>query len=674
MTAACCEALHSTPFRESTHPENDRPLTWRNVRRRRRETFAKIRPRRGNSTAPLFDFLELLQNGRIFQCRHVLRDRLVLGERAQQPSHDLAGPGLRQVVAEADVLGLRDRSDFLADPIAEVLVFCQECGQRLGPRVAPPTPPIGLGGSADPSKHAPSPIFLRRRRRGRRGKLPSVGAALRRRDPRGWRSLLVFGGHRRLLTAPLAGSGVSAAPPELGSHPGVRFCVGVRTPSRGLCPRRSRRRPRSRSDFVAPGAPMLLAGLGIGPSSIRARTAAPSPPWRRSCRCSLATRHRTHVSRSLPRGERSRARVLLGSVVTRRFVRQPWDAVGQWSTQAGGLQTAADLERTRRPSRRGVSDGSGSSVGFAVGLSGGGSPKSPPSPPPVAGGDAHRRLRLLSRVDTPRASARRSDPLVPPVPGDAPVPPAAACRPPSPTYGRLVVITKDGGEGPSYPLGEQLDIGRTEGQRRHRRGPLPLPAPRPHRAARQRDGDAEFFLRDLGSTNGVFVRLGKRRSRRRPQASTVPLQDQDLFLVGQQVLRFEVVKDAEEGFGAASAARHAALRNARRTALRSPEPADRRGGHARRLPRPQSGDRHRPRVGRHRLHRRSVPLAAPRCSIRRRAAAQKRVHSLADLGSSNGTFLQIREEVSPAARRPLPHRPAALPVRPRRLSRSPTPR
>ena len=26
------------------------------------------------------------------------------------------------------------------------LTFCQECGQRLGPRIAPPTPPIGLGG------------------------------------------------------------------------------------------------------------------------------------------------------------------------------------------------------------------------------------------------------------------------------------------------------------------------------------------------------------------------------------------------------------------------------------------------------------------------------------------------------------------------------------------------
>src|SRR5687767_3153819 len=30
------------------------------------------------------------------------------------------------------------------------LTFCQECGQRLGPRIAPPTPPIGLSGGDDP--------------------------------------------------------------------------------------------------------------------------------------------------------------------------------------------------------------------------------------------------------------------------------------------------------------------------------------------------------------------------------------------------------------------------------------------------------------------------------------------------------------------------------------------
>ena len=34
------------------------------------------------------------------------------------------------------------------------LTFCQECGQRLGPRIAPPTPPIGIGG---PDPYGPPP-------------------------------------------------------------------------------------------------------------------------------------------------------------------------------------------------------------------------------------------------------------------------------------------------------------------------------------------------------------------------------------------------------------------------------------------------------------------------------------------------------------------------------------
>src|SRR3954471_9009473 len=36
------------------------------------------------------------------------------------------------------------------------LTFCQECGQRLGPRIAPPTPPIGLGGEYGTPDAAPS--------------------------------------------------------------------------------------------------------------------------------------------------------------------------------------------------------------------------------------------------------------------------------------------------------------------------------------------------------------------------------------------------------------------------------------------------------------------------------------------------------------------------------------
>ena len=43
------------------------------------------------------------------------------------------------------------------------LTFCQECGQRLGPRIAPPTPPIGLGGEygMPDASNAPVPAASR---------------------------------------------------------------------------------------------------------------------------------------------------------------------------------------------------------------------------------------------------------------------------------------------------------------------------------------------------------------------------------------------------------------------------------------------------------------------------------------------------------------------------------
>ena len=65
--------------------------------------------------------LELLQDRRILQSRYILRDFLAFGDRAQQATHDLAGTGLGQVVAEADFVGLGDRSDFLRDPVAQFL-------------------------------------------------------------------------------------------------------------------------------------------------------------------------------------------------------------------------------------------------------------------------------------------------------------------------------------------------------------------------------------------------------------------------------------------------------------------------------------------------------------------------------------------------------------------------
>src|ERR1700709_334045 len=65
-------------------------------------------------------FLELLQNRRVFQRRHILRNRLALGQHAQQTPHDLARARLRQMVAETDFLRLGDRPDFLGDPVAQL--------------------------------------------------------------------------------------------------------------------------------------------------------------------------------------------------------------------------------------------------------------------------------------------------------------------------------------------------------------------------------------------------------------------------------------------------------------------------------------------------------------------------------------------------------------------------
>jgi pSer/pThr/pTyr-binding forkhead associated (FHA) protein len=101
-----------------------------------------------------------------------------------------------------------------------------------------------------------------------------------------------------------------------------------------------------------------------------------------------------------------------------------------------------------------------------------------------------------------------------------------------------VTIAKDGAEGASYPLElDQVDVGRDEGGIALHEDPYVSPR---HLRLTRREG--VFYARDLDSHNGVFMRL------RAPHA----LADTDLLLVGLQVLRFEAVKDAEQGFGPAT--------------------------------------------------------------------------------------------------------------------------
>jgi pSer/pThr/pTyr-binding forkhead associated (FHA) protein len=121
-----------------------------------------------------------------------------------------------------------------------------------------------------------------------------------------------------------------------------------------------------------------------------------------------------------------------------------------------------------------------------------------------------------------------------------------------------VVIAKSGADGPSYPIGEAVDIGRVEGSIVV--GEDAYLSPRHVRVA-WRDG--KLVLRDLASTNGVYLRLAPARDMR-PSAGrskalpgaadevAVPLEDQDLILVGQQVLKFEILSEAETGLGPAT--------------------------------------------------------------------------------------------------------------------------
>jgi pSer/pThr/pTyr-binding forkhead associated (FHA) protein len=120
-----------------------------------------------------------------------------------------------------------------------------------------------------------------------------------------------------------------------------------------------------------------------------------------------------------------------------------------------------------------------------------------------------------------------------PAPAQAPVAPlAAAVRVVAgqQTGFRLVVVHRDGTDGITYNLlGDQIDIGRTEGD---------LLFEDPHLVPRHARIVASLtgrVLTPLETRNGVYVRL----------RGPVDLQDGDYVLMGKQVLRFETVSEPE---------------------------------------------------------------------------------------------------------------------------------
>jgi pSer/pThr/pTyr-binding forkhead associated (FHA) protein len=192
--------------------------------------------------------------------------------------------------------------------------------------------------------------------------------------------------------------------------------------------------------------------------------------------------------------------------------------------------------------------------------------------------------------------------------------------------GKIVRIAKDGSEGVHHPIStEQTDVGRTEGN-------IILPddpylSPR-HARIVARPGIG-LVLADLGSVNGTYVRL------RTPH----PLTHGDLLLLGQQVLRFEAVSELEGARGPAM--QHGVL------LFGSPAPVAR----ARLVQRTVEGltrdvlhlVRDEVTLGREigdRTFPEDVFMSRRHATIRREGGS----YVLHDLGSSNGTFVQIHAE------------------------------
>lgn len=499
------------------------------------------------------------------------------------------------------------------------LTFCQECGQRLGPRIAPPTPPIGLG-VEESAMGAPAPAPPRN----------ATSLGMTQIDP------------PRTFT-PLG------QPAQTGAPKRCKVCDTVNAATLRYCTSCG-----SNLDPV-PGAASAPAPA---PAPAAAPPPAPAPPPAAIAPAPVL---------DLGRGGGSAP-----AVRTCSRCRGVVDSGAQFCKFCG-----ASLADSGAPPR---ASGNGAPPPQPVAVAKPIAPPTPlaafapagvgplPSPSPI-GGDASSPSAYGPPPPMPKApSASPPDaapaygppPVAPPpapVPAVAPPapPPAPAPKPATiPSRGRLVVIAKSGADGPSYPFGDTLDVGRTEGHVII--GEDPYLSPRHVRIAHV---NGKVVLRDLGSTNGVYLRLAAARHMDGPSRAgsevAVPLQDQDLILVGQQVLRFDVLREAENGLGAAS--EHGTLlfgspaspRYAR-LAQRTVEGVTRDVYYLRKMETVlgrESGDvvfTEDPFLSRRHAAIRALgrdgtalPATAKPSEIARFA--------LVDLGSSNGTFLRIRNEV-----------------------------
>ncbi|NRA34408.1 MAG: FHA domain-containing protein [Polyangiaceae bacterium] len=196
------------------------------------------------------------------------------------------------------------------------------------------------------------------------------------------------------------------------------------------------------------------------------------------------------------------------------------------------------------------------------------------------------------------------------------------------SHGKLTVISQDGTPGHEYPLlGEQIDIGRSEGAIRLPNDPYVSP-----RHARLQWRDGCFHIADLGSINGLFLRI-------KQPAKIAP---GDLLLVGLEVLRFEAVSIGEQSLGPAVE---------QDTQLFGSPPAPRYARLSQRTVEGVSRDVFYLSGNQTVLGRESGDIVFTNDPFMSRRHAEltrnptDNVFTLRDLDSSNGTYLALREEV-----------------------------
>ncbi len=492
------------------------------------------------------------------------------------------------------------------------LVFCQDCGARLGPRIAPPTPAIGPSSFvAEADDARPLDSFP----------LPDETTHLDFPEP-----------PVDDIDALLMNERISDLPKESRSRPSA--------PNFDFAPRESqspqeRNEEPTRNRCIRCGnanASHIRYCLSCG-NKLRSSQNAPPPD---AAPKSIPPQMMATAAANPPIQKASIS--VAPKAADQPIAPLPVVGIGNVAPASSTIRICSRC--------RGVCESTAQFCKFC-GATLGDSPLSQqPLPQPVAAKAPHKDP-VPPRPQPPRVeSAPQQISLPPTTPSRAPG--AGAIR------GRLVVIAKDGGEGASYPFADRLDIGRIEGDVIVPDDPYISP-----RHARL-SWKGKLLLRDLGTANGVYLRLapqpsgnGAAKAPEKDGSAATPagsasvamkLQDQDLILLGQQVIRFEVVRDAEEGLGPAS--QHgtlvfgtpAAPRYAR-LCLRTVEGVTRDVyylGKRETILGRESGDI---------IFAEDPFLSRRHASIVVQDIANKRAFALSDFGSSNGTFLQIRGEV-----------------------------